>query len=293
MKPIAAATLAVLCSVLAAPTYAQDFPAPNATPENPALNPSAARSVHLWWEAPQATAFVNTLTIDESVPGSYFMACGFVGGYFGLQELADKRRVAVFSVWDESGAPASPLQGPPERVEVLASGDGVRVSRFGGEGTGAKTVWPFAWKSGRAYTMLVRAVPDGERVIYSAYISGGGIEGWKLMASLRARAATKYLQGLYSFVEDFRRDGKSLQQARRARFGDGWVRTPSNAWLSITKARFEADANTQTNINAQVESRQEGPLRQQFFTLATGGVTRQRTPVGARLEIAPIQLPSQ
>lgn len=299
MKPIAAATLAALCSALtlAPMSQAQDFASPNQSnqpaPANPALNPNAARSVHLWWDAPPATAFANTLTVDESVPGSYFMACGFGGGYFGLQELADKRRVVLFSIWDESGTPESQLQGAPERVEVLSSGDGVQVSRFGGEGTGAKTMWPFAWKSGRAYTMLVRAVPDGERVIYSAYISGGGIEGWKLMASLRARAASKSLQGLYSFVEDFRRDGKSLQQARRARFGGGWVKTPGNEWVSITQARFGADANTQTNINAQVESLQEGPLRQQFFALATGGVTRQKTPVGARLEIAPLELPSQ
>jgi len=317
MKPIAAAKIAALCSACSAlaassawigspaltpMAHAQDFPAPDASSQprqeapsasNAALNADAARSVHLWWEAPPATAFSNTLTIDESVPGSYFMACGFAGGYFGLQELPDKRRVVLFSVWDEAAGDNPEAVGQAQRVEVLASGDGVQVSRFGGEGTGAKTMWPFAWKSGRPYTMLVRAVPDGEKVIYSAYIAGPNISGWKLMASLRARASAKYLQGLYSFVEDFRRDGKSLQQARRARFGGGWVQTPGNEWVSLTQARFGADSNTPTNINARIESVQQGPLRQRFFALATGGLTRQSTPIGARLEIAPLELPRQ
>lgn len=303
MKPIAAVQVAVqaaaLCSALAvAPVaQAQDFPAPDAgaqpasTASNPALNPNAARSVHLWWSAPPATAFVNTLTVGDSVPGSYFMACGFNGGYFGLQDLPDKRRVVLFSVWDDATGDNANAVAAPQRVEVLAAGDGVEVSRFGGEGTGAKTMLPFAWKSGRPYTMLVRAVPDGDRVIYSAYISGLGISGWKLMASLRTRASSPYLQGLYSFVEDFRRDGKSLQQARSARFGNGWVKAAGNEWVSITQARFGADANSPTNINAKVESVQDGPQRQQFFALATGGLTRQSTPVGARLEIAPLELP--
>lgn len=324
MKPIAAA-IALFCSALPAASllapmaHAQDFPSPDASTQpnaqpagppvgqpggqpgaqssassaqqNPALNADAARSVHLWWEAPPAVAFANTLTIDQSVPGSYFMACGFSGGYFGLQELADKRHVVLFSVWDDAAGDDPGAVAQAQRVEVLAAGDGVEVSRFGGEGTGAKTMWPFAWKPGRPYTMLVRAVPDGDRVIYSAYISGSNIQGWKLMASLRARSSTKYLQGLYSFVEDFRRDGKSLQQVRRARFGSGWAKTEGSQWVSITQARFGADSNTPTNINARIESVADGPLRQQFFSLATGGLTRQSTPLGARLEIAPLQLP--
>ncbi len=322
MKPIAAAKLTVLCSALAATStliassvaHAQDFPAPDASnaqsssaqtdstqPSSQpdaakaslgAANPNAARSVHLWWDAPPATAFANEITIDQSVPGSYFMACGFAGGYFGLQELPDKRKVALFSVWDDASSDNPNAVAPPQRVEVLAAGDRVEVSRFGGEGTGAKTMWPFAWKTGRSYTMLVRATPDADRVIYSAYLAGPGIQGWKLMASLRARAATKYLQGLYSFVEDFRRDGKSLQQQRTARFGNGWIKTPINEWVSITQARFGADSNPQTNINARIDSRQSGPAPQQFFTLQTGGVTRQTTPLGAKLEITPLNLPS-
>src|SRR6187455_689110 len=46
--------------------------------------PKAARSVHLWWSAPEGTDFYNEARIQESTPGSYFMACGWNTGYFGV-----------------------------------------------------------------------------------------------------------------------------------------------------------------------------------------------------------------
>ena len=45
--------------------------------------PRAARSVHLGYPASEAAVFYNEMTIEKSVPGSYFMACGFRHGYFG------------------------------------------------------------------------------------------------------------------------------------------------------------------------------------------------------------------
>src|SRR3712207_16221 len=62
--------------------------------------PRAARSVHLHYPAPEADAFYNEMTVEQSVPGSYFMACGFRHGYFGIQELSRGRKVVIFSVWD-------------------------------------------------------------------------------------------------------------------------------------------------------------------------------------------------
>jgi hypothetical protein len=300
MKTTAFLCLALSAATLASATLphaarAQDIPspdarqaAPSADVAAPAPDPNAARSVNLWWDAPPATSFVNEVTVDQSAPGSFFMACGFGGGYFGLQEMPDKRRVATFSVWDESAGSGT----APTKVEELAIGDGAKVERFGAEDAGAKVTWPFGWRDGRTYKLLVRAVPDNDRVIYSAYIAGPGLNGWKMMASLRARSDAKYLQGLYSFVEDFRRDGKSVQQARRARFGNGLVKTPVGEWVAITKGRFGADANTQTNIDAKIDSQGAGMQRQQFFSLATGGLTRQTTELGQKLEIAPLNLPN-
>src|SRR4051812_24639824 len=49
--------------------------------------PRAARSVHLGWSAPDSALFYLELTVERSTAGSYYMACGWNTGYFGIQEL--------------------------------------------------------------------------------------------------------------------------------------------------------------------------------------------------------------
>jgi hypothetical protein len=132
-------TAALLC--LAAALHAQ-----------PSAEPLAARSVHLRYQAPEATAFYNEVTVDESVPGSYFMACGFHQGYFGIQELRPGQdRVVIFSVWDpgtQNNAGSVPAD---RRVEDLYHADDVQVRRFGGEGTGGQSFFKYPWKTGQTY----------------------------------------------------------------------------------------------------------------------------------------------
>ena len=52
-----------------------------------AKKPRAARSVHLWYRAPEAKFFMNAVTVEESQNGSYFMVCGFRHAYFGLKQF--------------------------------------------------------------------------------------------------------------------------------------------------------------------------------------------------------------
>ena len=105
--------LATAVFLLSYPTLVHAADAPKAAA------PRAARSVHLHYPAPDADAFYNEVTVERSVPGSYFMACGFRHGYFGIQELSGGRKVVLFSVWDASrgdDAEKVPLE---QRVEVL------------------------------------------------------------------------------------------------------------------------------------------------------------------------------
>ena len=59
-----------------------------------------ARSVHAWHNAPDAEWMYGEIKVEESVPGSYFSVIGFKCGYFGIQELLDGSKVAIFSIWD-------------------------------------------------------------------------------------------------------------------------------------------------------------------------------------------------
>lgn len=257
--------------------------------KNPAENPDAARSVHLAYPAPETSLFYNEVTVEQSVPGSYFMACGFNGGYFGIQQLDKTHRVAIFSVWDDSVGDDPTAVTQEKRVEVLSSGAGVEVSRFGGEGTGGKSLWPLSWSVRKTYRFLVSVKHDvaAGKTTYSAWIGGPDIKGWQPMATFRTRSNRTSLQGLYSFVEDFRRDGKSLRETRRALFGNGWIRNLDNRWMPLSQARFTADGNTHLNINAGLSGGQ--------FFLQTGGDTRNTQALRSIIErpLLPVALPPQ
>lgn len=233
---------------------------------NPAISPNAARSVHLGYPAPDGVLFYNEATVEESVPGSYFMACGFQRGYFGIQELGNGKKVVIFSVWDPTTGDNPNAVKLEERVEVLGQGEGVKVSRFGGEGTGGKSMWDYDWKLGNTYKFLVASKVEDGKTTFAGYFFVPEQHRWQQMATFRTTAGGVPMKGYYSFVEDFRRDGKSANEIRRARFGNGWVKTLTSDWLALRRARFTADGNTQLHINAGVTG--DG------FYLQNGGTTR-------------------
>ena len=243
---------------------------------NPAINPKAARSVHLGYQAPEGTLFTTEMTVEESVPGSYFMACGFGRGYFGIQELTDGSKVVLFSIWDPTVGDDPNAVEKHDQVEILGQGDAVKVSRFGGEGTGGKSMWPYDWKLGHSYRFVVSAKVEGEKTIFAGYFYIAEENRWQQMATFRTKTGGAPLKGYYSFVEDFRRDGKSAEQIRRARFGNGWIKSMNGDWIALTCARFTADGNTQMHINASVSG--------ETFTLQNGGATVNITPLRTILE---------
>lgn len=235
----------------------------------------AARSVHLWYPAPEATVFYNQLTVEQSQPGCYFMACGFRNGYFGIQQLADGRKVVLFSVWDP-GEQDDPNVVPDEkRVELILKADDVRVGRFGNEGTGGQSFLDFEWEVGKTYHFAVRSEVSGEKTAYSGYLYLDDDAQWKHLVTFRRTTGGENLGGLYSFIEDFRRDGKSPTEVRRARFGIGWVHTTDGQWRPLAEVRFTADGNPLMNIDA-------GKTASEFF-LQTGGDTENRTPLRSTL----------
>jgi hypothetical protein len=237
----------------------------------------AARSVHLWYQAPAAVWFQNELVVEVSQNGTYFMACGFQHGYFGLQQLrSPDKKVVLFSVWDPGKQDDPTRVADENRVKVLHQGDGVRVKRFGGEGTGAQSFFDYNWKIGETCRFAIRAEPRDKVTAYSAYFYLNDQKKWKHLATFQTQTGGAPLKGFYSFVEDFRRDGRSPNQRRAARFENGWVKTTDGTWVELTKVTFTADRTPLSNINAEVVN--DG------FRLATGGDTKQQTDLRSRLE---------
>jgi hypothetical protein len=243
--------------------------------------PRAARSVHLHYPAPASNLVYNEVTVEESRPGTYFCAIGFSGGYFGIQELGRGRgKVVLFSVWDP-GAQDDPNAVPAERrVELLGKGEGVRTGRFGGEGTGGQSFFDHDWKLRETYRFLVQSRVEGDRTTYQAHFYLNPEKRWHHIATFRTLNKGAGLKGYYSFVEDFRRDGKSATESRSARFGNGWIRTPAGDWVALTRAQFTADQTPTLNINAEKAG--------DVFRLVTGGETRNETPLNTVLQRPPL-----
>jgi hypothetical protein len=229
----------------------------------------AARSVHLSYAGAEGDLFYNECVVEKSTDGSYFMVCGWDTGYFGIQQLKSDRKVALFSVWDPTKGDDPGAVKSEDRVEILFEGSGTRIKRFGGEGTGGQCMLDFNWKIGETNCFAVRAATetnDVRKTSYTAYLKSGVSTNWQRLATFRVRTKEEGMRGLYSFVEDFRRDGKSVMDIRRARFGNGWVRARDGAWKPILKARFtasNADWESKENIDAGVVDN--------WFYLATGG----------------------
>ncbi len=249
----------------------------------------AARSVHLGYPAPEGDLFFTEMVIEESVNGSYFMACGWNTGYFGLQQLwKPEDKVVIFSVWDPTQGDDPGVVKAEDRVEVLHEGEGVRIKRFGGEGTGGQCMAPFSWKLGGTNQFLLSAEAQDQKTAYTAWIFRPETQAWWKLATFRTQTGGQKLKGYYSFVEDFRRDGKSALEARRARYGRGWVRDGAGGWTPLAKARFTA-----SGASWEAKETIDAGLIDGWFYLATGGATRPSRALRSMIEStnAPIAPP--
>lgn len=266
----------VLCGVLAFCLQADEK-----------LQDVACRSVHLGYPAPEGVVFYNEITPMRSARGTYFCSNGFNKGYFGIQELYDGKKLVIFSVWDPGDQNDPNSVKDEQRVKLLHQGEGVRIGRFGNEGTGGQSFFDYDWQIGQTYRFAVTAARDGDnRTAYSGHFFHPEDKKWKHLVTFSTLTGGTLLGGYYSFVEDFRRNRVSATQPRTAQFSNGWVKAADGSWHALTQARFTADSNPVTNINAGVAGGE--------FFLATGGdTTNVDTPLREMMELkeAPAERP--
>ena len=229
----------------------------------------ACRSVHLGYPAPVGVAFYNEVTVEQSAEGTYFMVCGWDKGYFGMQELANGKKLVLFSVWDPGEQNDPNTVKDEQRVKQLHKDEQVRVGRFGNEGTGGQSFFDYDWKVGETYRFFVTAKAADKRTEYAGHFFVPEKNEWKHLVTFSTPTGGTLMNGYYSFIEDFRRNKVSTTKTRRARFGNGWLKPAEGEWQPLTKARFTADANPVTNIDAGIDSNR--------FFLATGGDIENKT----------------
>ena len=222
-------------------------------------------------------AFYCEVTGVETPLWTYFEACGWHRGYFGMQVNSPSERRIIFSVWD-SGNEAKDRNkvGADDRTVLLARGDGVNAGDFGNEGTGGHSHLVYNWKTGEKQRFLVTAkTPDATHTIYTGYWFHPEQKKWMLISSWKAPNDGRYLHGLYSFCEDFGAPNGSVQ--RKALYGNQWYRTSDGKWHEQNTCTFSTDPTGRHDRFDRFMGVEGG----QFF-LATGGFAPDYTEFGTR-----------
>lgn len=239
-----------------------------------------AASVHLVYPVPKETkvaAFYCEMTGLDDPLWSYYMACGWHRGYFGMQVNSATERRIIFSVWD-SGKEAvdrGKVQAD-DRVSLVAKGEGVYSGDFGNEGTGGHSHLKFQWKTGEKQRFLVTAKPtDATHTIYSGFYFHPDQKKWILISSWKAPKEGGYLRGLYSFSENF--GGSNGHMRRKALYGNQWIQTETGQWRELCTATFSHDPTGKEDRRDRFMGLENG----QFF-LSHGGFSAGYTPYGEK-----------
>jgi hypothetical protein len=202
-----------------------------------------AASVHLRYPTAETnvSAFYCEVTGIEAPVWTYFMACGWHRGYFGMQVNSPSERRIIFSVWDSGNEGVDRQKVASEnRVTLVAKGEGVFTGDFGNEGTGGHSHLIYDWKTGERQRFLVTARPvDATHTIYAGYYFHPDRQKWMLISAWNTPRDGGYLRSLYSFSENFVGDNGQLR--RKALYGNQWIQTSDNQWHELTNAVFSHD----------------------------------------------------
>ena len=243
-----------------------------------------AASVHLLYplaDSIKVLSFYTELTVPKEADPlfSYYMACGFARGYFGIQVNSPSERRVIFSVWDAGRETIDRNKVAEEnKVKLVAKGENVLAEGFGNEGTGGHSHWIYDWKAGETYKFLVTAAIDSltSSTIYAGYFLIPETHQWKLIACFKVPKDGKPLRNLYSFVENF--EGSNGQLYRKAWFGNQWVRRDNGEWIELTESTFSFDATGKAGNRID----QGGGADSGKFYLWNGGFNSVGPPFGER-----------
>ncbi len=228
-----------------------------------------AASVHLFYPVPKGTnveAFYCEMTGLEDPLWTYYMACGWHRGYFGMQVNSPTEGRIIFSVWDSGNEGVDRNKvAEDNRVKLVAKGEGVYAGDFGNEGTGGHSHLVYPWKTGERQRFIVTAKPvDATHTVYSGYYFLPDEKEWMLISSWKAPKEGGWLRGLYSFSENF--GGANGHLVRKALYGNQWIRTDQGQWIELTTAGFSHDGTGKADRLDRFMGVEEG----QFF-LSHGG----------------------
>jgi len=190
---------------------------------------------HLYYslsDTTKALSFYNEITVPADAVSKHgvYVACGFAGGYLGLEFNKPAKRKIVFSVGGSGKTDDKSVSDP---VTLLASGDGV-ATKTTGKSTKAQSKLLYAWKPGVTYSFLVTALPDSATAvtIYTGYCFMPELKKWKLIASFRVPQDGHPFRQLYAHHEYEADSAGRMNEASMA--GNQWVQNEKGRWIELT-----------------------------------------------------------
>lgn len=249
-----------------------------------------AQSVHFGYPVPDGLTAVWAYAEAIAEPGpesTYHCVLGFGQGYFGYQVRYQRGRPDdrwfIYSLWDNGYVRNADKKETGDElrdkvVTLVSKGPEVSASAFDHEGSGGHSHLDFRWRDREPYQFLLGVKADGSAAVFSAWIDGPDIGGWRFLTSFRRPGTQAKLDGLYSFVEDW--SGRQGDQERACRYRNLWVADASGKWHRLTRANTSA---TSELGRRDYSHRVVGDA----IELRTGGFRHADGNAGAPLEIPP------
>lgn len=188
--------------------------------------------------------FYNEVTVNEGEDpfGTYAMAIGFSGGYFGMQVNSETERKLLFSIWSPF-VTDNPDEIPEEkRILLRAKHKNMYTGEFGGEGSGGQSYMNYNWVSGQTYKFLIHICPSNEypgKTEFTAYFLFPESGKFELLASFLRPETVTYIKGPHSFLESF--SDYNGYKFRKAYYGNQWAYTKGGKWHKIDSMVLTAD----------------------------------------------------
>lgn len=241
-----------------------------------------AASIHLGYSTPKdvnIAGFYKEVTGITDPSATFYMACGFHRGYFGMQVNSETERRIIFSVWDSGGEAVdrNKVQAD-DRVQLIAKGEGVYTGDFGNEGTGGHSHLKYMWKTGEKQRFYLTAQPvDATHTIFAGYYFHPEQKKWMLIAAWKAPKEGGWLRGLHGFSENFW--GSSGHLVRKSLHANEWMRSDDGKWTELTRASFTHDATGKSDRIDRFMGTENGS-----FFLSHGGFVEGFTEYGTKFD---------
>jgi hypothetical protein len=244
-------------------------------------------SVHLNYKIPAQAAnntawFYNEIEVPmgEDKLGTYYMANGFKGGYFGMQVNSATERRVLFSIWSPFATNDPKAIPDSMKVVLLKKGSATKTGEFGNEGSGGQSYMIYPWEAGKRYAFLIGAHPNTAKktTSYTAYFKDLEKGNWQLVASFERPESGTYLKGLYSFLENF--SPSTGDQSRKANYTNQWAIDAEGNWHEVTSATFTADETARKNYRKDYA----GGTEEASFFLKNCGFFSDFTPIRTLLQ---------